>query len=64
MGLEKCTPETKRDKIQIRAGKRAMQYEERIRNARDMNILKEYASKRTRERQSKQRTFERDENTL
>ena len=44
--LERCTPsymilkETKRDKIRIRAGQRKMEYEERIRNATGMNILK------------------------
>ena len=34
--------ETKRNKNRIRAGQRAMQYEERIRNATGINILKEY----------------------
>ena len=45
LNLERCTPgymilvETKRNKI--RAGQRAMQYEERLRNAMGINILKE-----------------------
>ena len=47
LGLKRCTPgymileKAKGDKIRIRAGQRAMQYKERIRNATGMNILKE-----------------------
>ena len=65
LDLERCTPgcvtleETKRDNIRIRARQREVQYEERIRNATGMNILKECL----RERQLKQRTFQRDGNT-
>ena len=47
LGLERYTPgymileETKRDQIRIRVGQRTMRYEERIRNATGINILKE-----------------------
>ena len=41
--------ETKRDKIRIRVGERAMQYEERTRNAMSMIILKESLKEEKRE---------------
>ena len=41
--------ETKRDKIRIRVGQRAMQYEERIGNTTGVNILKECLRDKERE---------------
>ena len=51
----------RQDQGQGRAGQRAIQYEERIRNATGINILKECLKEK--ERQPKQRTFKRDGNT-
>ena len=52
--------ETKGDNIRIGAGQRAMQYEERIRNAMDINILKERSKEKERE---VTKTCKRDRNT-
>ena len=54
LGLEICTPgcmieETKRDKIRIRVGQRAMQYKERIGNTKSVSILKECLREKERE---------------
>ena len=63
LDLERCTPgymileETKRDKVRIRA----MQYEERIRNATGINILKECLGEKEREATKTKNTQERRE---
>ena len=52
-----CTPDymmlekTKRDQIRIRAEQRAMQYEERIRNAMSITILKEWLKEKEKEKE-------------
>ena len=51
--------ETKRDKIRIRAGQRAMQYEERIRTATRINILKECLKGKEKEATKTRNTRER-----
>ena len=67
LGLERCTPgcmileETKRDKIRIRVGQRAMQYKERIGNTKSVSILKECLREKEREATKTTNIHERQE---